>query len=862
MAEDRFNFREAEPRWQQRWEQEGIYKVERDPSRPKYYALAMFPYPSGKLHMGHVRNYTIVDVIARYRRMKGYNVLHPIGFDSFGMPAENAAIQHGANPAVWTRQNIAEMTEQLKQLGYSYDWSRAVYTYREDYYKWTQWLFLQFYKKRLAYKKTAPVNWCPSCQTVLANEQVEDGRCWRCDSVVTKKDLSQWFFRITQYADELLADLKQLEGGWPDQVRIMQQNWIGRSEGARVEFTLEATGDKIPIFTTRPDTIYGVTFMVVAPEHPIVEKICTSGLVGADRVAAIWAFQEKMKSLNEIARTSTEAEKEGLYTGLDVINPFNGEKAQLWIANYVLMEYGTGAVMGVPAHDQRDFEFAQKYGLPIKVVIQNPERSLRAEEMTEAYVDPGIMVNSGPFDGTPNLEGIAKVAEYAAEKGFGEKTVTYRLRDWLISRQRAWGAPIPIVYCEKCGTVPVPESDLPVRLPDDLDFTGQGASPLARHAGFVNTTCPCCGGPAKRETDTMDTFVCSSWYFLRYTDASNAEKPWNTEDVDYWMPVDQYVGGIEHAVLHLLYARFFTKVLRDMGLVKVDEPFARLLTQGMVLKDGSKMSKSKGNTVSPEEMMAKYGADACRLFIMFAAPAERDLDWSDAGIEGAYRFVNRFYRMVTSALPAYQHARSLLPVNPADPDSLMGALSEKEIAEGLAKAAPNLSAEDRAMRRVIHATVKRITTDLHERFAFNTAVSGLMEMTNAIYAYREKLQSEDWNTSALVLAEAIQKAVLIIAPFCPHLADELWAKLGHTRSIHLESWPTYDEEVARAETVEIVVQINGRVRDRMEVPAGISAAEMEAAARASEKVQALVAGKEIVKVIPVPGKLVNIVVKG
>jgi len=843
MAEERFNFQEAEPRWQKRWEEEGIYRVTEDPSRPKYYALAMFPYPSGKLHMGHVRNYTIVDVIARFRRMRGYNVLHPMGYDSFGMPAENAAIQHGANPAVWTRDNIAEMTEQLKQLGYSYDWSRAVYTYRDDYYKWTQWLFLQFYKKGLAYKKTAPVNWCPSCQTVLANEQVEEGRCWRCDSEVTKKNLSQWFFRITQYADELLADLKLLEKGWPERVRIMQENWIGRSEGAKVTFTLEATGDPIPVFTTRPDTIYGVTFMVVAPEHPIVEKICDSGLVDPDRIAAIRAFQEKMKTLSEIARTSTETEKEGLYTGLDVINPFNGEKAQLWIANYVLMDYGTGAVMGVPAHDQRDFEFAKKYGLPIKVVIQNPEGSLKAEEMTEAYVDPGIMVNSGPFDGTPNLEGIAKVAAYAQEQGFGEKTVTYRLRDWLISRQRAWGAPIPIVYCDEGGIVPVPEDQLPVRIPDDLEFKGEGASPLARHEGFVSTSCPQCGRPARRETDTMDTFVDSSWYFLRYADANNDAKAWDQAKVDYWMPVDQYVGGIEHAVLHLLYSRFFTKVLRDMGYVKVDEPFSALLTQGMVLKDGAKMSKSKGNTVSPEEMIERYGADACRLFIMFASPPERDLDWSDAGIEGASRFVNRFYRMVINNLPAYEKARAQVGGT--------GPLSEAEIAEALAGA--ELTAADRALRRTIHSTVKRITNDLSDRFAFNTAVSGLMEMTNAIYAAHE--------VSPLVLAEAIQKAVLIIAPFCPHLADELWSRLGHTTSIHLEPWPAYDEEAAKAETVEIVVQINGRVRDRMEVPAGISPAEMEQVARSSEKVRALVEGKQIVKVIPVPGKLVNIVVK-
>ncbi|MFZ5827086.1 MAG: leucine--tRNA ligase [Bacillota bacterium] len=862
MAEERFDYREAEPRWQKKWEQDSIYKVERDPNKPKYYALAMFPYPSGKLHMGHVRNYSIVDVIARFRRMKGYNVLHPMGYDSFGMPAENAAIQKGVSPAVWTKSNIAEMTEQLQQLGYSYDWDRAVFTYREDYYKWTQWLFLQFFKHNLAYKKTAPVNWCPSCQTVLANEQVVDGKCWRCDSEVTKNNLSQWFFKITQYADELLEDLSLLEKGWPERVRIMQENWIGRSEGARAEFTLEATGDKIPVFTTRPDTIYGVTFMVVAPEHPIVEKLCTSGLLDAAKVAEVRAFQEKMKSLNEIARTSTEAEKEGLYLGVDVTNPFNGEKVQLWIANYVLMDYGTGAVMGVPAHDQRDFEFAKKYDMPIKVVIQNAEGTLKAEEMTEAYVEPGPMVNSGPFDGTPNLEGIGKVAAYAQEKGFGEKTITYRLRDWLISRQRAWGAPIPIVYCEKCGTVPVPESELPVRIPDDLNFSGEGGSPLARHQGFVNATCPSCGGNARRETDTMDTFVCSSWYFLRFTDANNSEKAWNPEDVNYWMPVDQYVGGIEHAVLHLLYSRFFTKALRDMGHLKVDEPFAALLTQGMVLKDGSKMSKSKGNTVSPEEMIAKYGADSCRLFIMFAAPPERDLDWSDAGIEGAYRFVNRFYRMVISALPAYQHARSLLPVSPGNLAGFMGALTEQEIAEGLAKAVPNLTPEDKALRRMIHSTVKRITNDLHDRFAFNTAISGLMEMTNAIYAYREKLDAEDWNLRTLVLAEAIQKAILIIAPFCPHLADELWSKLGYQESIHLYAWPEYDEDVARAETVEIVLQINGKVRDRLDVPAGITAAEMEQIALASDKVKALIDGKQVVKVIPVPGKLVNIVVKG
>jgi leucyl-tRNA synthetase len=860
MAEERFVFRELEPKWQKIWAEQQINKVERDPNRPKYYALAMFPYPSGKLHMGHVRNYSIVDVIARYRRMKGYNVLHPMGFDSFGMPAENAAIKNGISPAIWTKNNIAEMIDQLKQLAYSYDWDRAVFTYREDYYRWTQWLFLQFFKKGLAYKKTAPVNWCPTCQTVLANEQVEDGKCWRCDSPVTKNNLSQWFFKITDYADELLADLKLLEKGWPERVRIMQENWINRSEGAQIDFKLEPTGENVTVFTTRPDTIYGVTFMVLAPEHPLVEKLCESGLLPADKVMQIRAFQDKMKSLNEIARTSTETEKEGLSLGIDVINPFNGQPAQLWIANYVLMEYGTGAVMGVPAHDQRDFEFAKKYGIPVKVVIQNHDNSLVAAEMLQAFVEPGSMVNSGPFDGTLNLDGIAKVAAYAEEKGFGKKTVNYRLRDWLISRQRAWGAPIPVVHCEKCGTVPVPDDQLPVRIPDDLDFTGQGISPLARHEGFVNTTCPCCGGPARRETDTMDTFVCSSWYYLRYTDANNDKAPWSMEDVNYWMPVDQYVGGIEHAVLHLLYSRFFTKVLRDMGHVTVDEPFAALLTQGMVIKDGSKMSKSKGNIVSPEEMIARYGADACRLFIMFAAPPERDLDWSDAGIEGAYRFVNRFYRMVMGAIPAWQHARSLLPVKPGNMVGMMGGLTEEELAAGLQANSIAMTTEDKDLRRMIHTTVKRISNDLHERYSFNTAISGLMEMTNAVYDYRSKVAEEKQNT--LVLAEAIQKAVLIIAPFCPHLADEMWARMGYQTSIHLASWPTYDEEAAKAETVEIVVQINGKVRDRLDVPAGCTAAEMEQIAMGTDKVQALIAGKPVVKVIPVPGKLVNIVVKG
>lgn len=858
MAEERFDFREAEPKWQKAWAEQQINKVTEDPSKPKYYALAMFPYPSGKLHMGHVRNYSIVDVIARFRRMKGYNVLHPIGYDSFGMPAENAAIQKGASPAVWTKNNVAEMTAQFKELGYSYDWDRAVYTYRPDYYKWTQWIFLQFYKHGLAYKKTAPVNWCPSCATVLANEQVEDGECWRCGSTVTKKDLSQWFFKITQYADELLNDLNQLQG-WPERVRLMQENWIGRSEGAQLEFAVPAVGEKLTVYTTRPDTVYGVTFAVVAPEHPIVERLIEGGHIPTATVEQVRAFQEKMKGLNEITRTSTETEKEGIYLGVDLINPFNGETVQLWIANYVLMEYGTGAVMGVPAHDQRDFEFAKKIGLPIKVVIQNPEGSLDAATMTEAYTEAGPLVNSGPFDGTPNEEAKAKITAFAAEQSFGQGKVNYRLRDWLISRQRAWGAPIPMVYCDDCGTVPVPDEQLPVLIPDDLDFSGQGSSPLARHEGFMNCPCPQCGKPAKRESDTMDTFVDSSWYFLRYADAQNPDQVFDKEKAAYWMPVDQYVGGIEHAVLHLLYARFFTKALRDFGYLNVDEPFKALLTQGMVLLDGSKMSKSKGNLVSPEEMIAKYGADACRLFIMFAAPAERDLDWTDAGIEGAYRFVNRFYRMAMSAIPTIHHARSLLPVQTGNMAAMMGAMTMAELAEGLAKAT-TLSEADKDLRRTTHATLKKVTIDLYERFAFNTAISGMMELSNAIYAYREKVAEAE--QSSLVIAEAIQTAVLMIAPFCPHLADELWHNLGYPTSIHLEPWPQYDEAVAQAQTVEIAVQINGKVRDRLDVAAGLNAAETEAAALASPKVQELIAGKQVVKVIPVPGKLVNIVVKG
>ncbi len=826
-VEERFNFREDEAKWQRAWAETGIYRVAEDPNKPKYYALAMFPYPSGKIHMGHVRNYTIVDCIARYRRMKGYNVLHPMGYDAFGMPAENAAIKNRIPPDKWTWANVAEMTEQLSAMGYSYDWDRAVATCHPGYYHWTQWLFLEFYKRGLAYKKEAPVNWCPSCETVLANEQVVDGLCWRCDSVVNKKNLAQWFLKITTYADELLADLEKLPH-WPERVRIMQENWIGRSEGAEITFTAES-GDPITVFTTRPDTIYGVTYMVLAPEHPLVDKL----IAGKPQQQDVLNFREQLKAQSEIERTAADNEKVGLFTGAYATNPFNGAKVPIWVANYVLLDYGTGCVMGVPAHDERDFAFARKYDLPVRVVIQNAAGDLDPATMEQAYVDSGIMANSGPFSGLESETGKRRVAEYGQEHGFGKRTVNYRLRDWLISRQRAWGAPIPIVYCPEHGAQPIPESQLPVFLPSDLEFTGAGGSPLARHEGFLKTTCPVCDGPARREADTMDTFICSSWYYFRYADARNSQAAWDREKVNYWLPVDQYVGGIEHAVLHLLYSRFFTKGLRDMGHVSIDEPFTALLTQGMVIKDGAKMSKSKGNVVSPEEMVARYGADACRLFILFAAPPERDLDWSDTGIEGASRFVNRFYRVMNGMAGVVKAAGAGLEIR---------------------------SDADKNLRRTVHSTIKKISSDLHERFAFNTAISSLMELINALYDYRAKVAEAEQNDA--ILAEAAKTALLLIAPFCPHLAEELWHRVGYTSSVHLASWPEWDEAALAEQSVEIVVQINGKLRDRLKVAVGVPDDEVKRLALELDKVRLWVEGKEIKSVVCVPGRLVNIVVKG
>jgi len=827
---ERYEFTEIEPKWQERWAKDNLYAVPDDTSKPKYYCLEMFPYPSGNLHMGHVRNYSIGDVVARFKSMQGYNVLHPMGWDSFGLPAENAAIKHGVHPEKWTWENINNMRRQLKQLGISYDWDREVATCHPGYYKWTQWLFLQLYKKGLAYKKKAAVNWCPSCATVLANEQVVDGACERCDAVVEKKELKQWFFKITDYAQRLLDDIEKL-AGWPDKVKIMQENWIGRSEGVEITFKLDGFDETITVYTTRPDTIFGVSYMVLAPEHPLVLKLAE----GTEHEGEVKDFIKKMSFLNEIARTSTETEKEGVFTGAYGINPMNGEKFPILIANYVLMDYGTGAVMGVPAHDQRDFEFAKKYNLPIRVVIQPEGQELDPARLTEAYADDGVLVNSGRFNGLSNDEGWDAIAEEMEKAGIGKRTVNFRLRDWLISRQRYWGAPIPIVYCDRCGEVAVPDEQLPVMLPSDVEFKPGGRSPLAESASFVNTTCPACGGPARRDVDTMDTFVCSSWYFFRYTSPHADNAAWEKDKVDYWMPVDQYIGGVEHAILHLLYSRFFTKVMYDLGLVKVEEPFTNLLTQGMVLKDGAKMSKSKGNVVSPEDIVAKYGADTARLFILFAAPPERDLEWSDQGVEGCFRFLNRVWRLVAHYA-----------------DRIKG-VDAGQAARG------NLAAADKDIRRVTHYTIKKVTDDIGTRFNFNTAISAIMEQVNAIYAYKDKIPAGEQNMP--VVAEALENLIILLAPFAPHFSEELWAATGHSGSVHSRKWPVHDPAAMVQDEVEIVIQINGKVREKAVIGAALSPQEMEQQVLAMDGVKALLEGKQVVKVISVPKKLVNIVVK-
>ena len=817
-----------ESKWQKIWEETNAYKVDIEESKPKYYCLEMFPYPSGNLHMGHVRNYCIGDVLARFKGMNGFNVLHPMGWDAFGMPAENAAIQNKVRPSTWTWENIANMRRQQKELGLSYDWDREFATCHPDYYKWTQWLFLLFYKRGLAYKKEAAVNWCEDCGTVLANEQVIDGACWRCDYTVVKKNLEQWFFKITDYADRLLDDLDELKG-WPDRVKLMQENWIGRSEGAQFEFKVENSSSTIPVYTTRQDTIFGVTYVVLAPEHPLVPEL----IKGKEDEQKIFEFIEKVRNLNEVTRTSTETEKEGVFTGSYAIHPFTGEKVPIWIANYVLFEYGTGAVMGVPAHDQRDFEFSSKYNLLKKVVIKPKDKDLTIEEMTEAYLDSGVMVNSVEFDGFDSEVGKKEIVKRLEKEGIGQRQINYRLRDWLISRQRYWGVPIPIIYCERCGVVSVPESDLPVKLPEDLDLNAQGLSPLKDSKDFVNCTCPVCGIPARRETDTMDTFICSSWYYFRYADPHNAEKAFDFDKTKYWLPVDQYIGGIEHAILHLLYSRFFTKVIKDAGLISVNEPFENLLTQGMVIKDGAKMSKSKGNVVSPEEIIKKYGADTARIFILFTAPPERDLEWSDQGVEGASRFLNRLWRIIFyyNDLLGDNIAQGSYDINRLNPD-------EKDL------------------RRVLHATIKRVT-EIDTRLNFNTAISSIMELVNAMYGLREK----GVKPSSGLVKEVVSSLLRLLAPFAPHITEELWDEVIKEGSVHKQSWPSYDEEAIKQDEIEIVLQINGKIRDKFTIPVGLSSKEMEELALGQDKVKKEIGDKTIVKIICVPGKLVNIVVK-
>ncbi|RJE47096.1 MULTISPECIES: leucine--tRNA ligase [unclassified Dehalobacter] len=829
--QERYLFNEIESKWQKTWLENKVGKTEENSGKEKFYALAMFPYPSGNLHMGHVRNYSIVDVIARFKRMQGYDVLHPIGWDAFGLPAENAAIKNQTPPAEWTWKNIANMKRQLQEMGISYDWDREVATCHPEYYRWTQWIFNQFYEHGLVYKKKAAVNWCPSCATVLANEQVVDGTCERCDTPVTKKDLEQWFFKITDYSEQLLNDLDKLTG-WPEKVKTMQRNWIGRSEGAEVKFKIEGTIDMITVFTTRVDTIFGVSYVVLAPEHPLVTQL----VKGTQYERGVLAFIEKMKGLNEIARTSSEAEKEGMFIGHYCINPLSGERVPIWIANYVLLEYGTGAVMGVPGHDERDFAFAGNYGLPITRVILDPKVSAADKDlpMKEAYIENGTMVNSVDFDGLDNRTAWGRMAAKLEKLQLGERKINYRLRDWLISRQRYWGAPIPMIYCDTCGVVPVPDDQLPVLLPDDVVFKA-GENPLTTSQSFVQTTCTKCGGPARRETDTMDTFMCSSWYYLRYCDPRNPHKAFDEKAAAKWMNVDQYVGGVEHAILHLLYSRFFTKALRDFGYLQVDEPFANLLTQGMVCMDGSKMSKSKGNVVSPEEIISKYGADTARMFILFAAPPERDLEWSEQGVEGCYRFLNRVWRLI---------------------DQYQAALASAGNGNSECESSTELDAKAKQMRFTTHSTIRKVTNDVGSRFNFNTAISSIMELVNTLYLYKEE---KDVNLA--VAREGIDTLLKLLAPFAPHITEELWAELGYTESIHKQAWPIEDETALIEEEITIILQVNGKVRDKVQVPAEIPKEELEKMILSSEKVKQHLEGKTVIKVITVPGKLVNIVVR-
>ena len=843
---------QIEKKWQERWTASRAFEVTEDPSRPKFYCLEMFAYPSGHAHVGHVRNYMIGDIMARTMRMRGCNVLHPFGWDAFGLPAENAAIKNNVHPEKWTLENIAHMKGQLQRLGISYAWERELATCLPDYYRWNQWLFTRMFRRGLAYRRRSTVNWCESCQTVLANEQVVDGGCWRCGTPVTQRDLEQWFFRITAYADELLQALDGLDT-WPEKVVTMQRNWIGRSEGARVKFEIvpvaravapAAPGaDAIEVFTTRIDTIYGATFVLLAPEHPLVERFADESASPAEFRAKAARFRAQDRS----ARMTGEVEKEGFDTARTVTNPFTGRAVPVWVANFVLGEYGTGAVMGVPAHDQRDFEFATKYRLPIAIVVQPDEAPIFLETLTTSYDGEGTLVASGPYTGLRSSEANRRMTQEAASRGIGQGTVQYRLKDWGVSRQRYWGTPIPIVYCDACGLVPVPDEDLPVRLPAVVEFTGRGDSPLAHVPEFVHTTCPTCGRPARRETDTMDTFVDSSWYFYRFCDAQNETMPFDPGRVAYWGPVDFYSGGVEHAILHLIYSRFFSRVFRDLGLVTIDEPFARLLTQGMVLRHGAVMSKSKGNVVDPDDMIQKFGADALRLYVLFVAPPEKEVEWTDTGLEGSFRFLSRVWRLVDHVIPAVRSA--------VQPGSL------------------TLDPDERALRRRTHVTIRRVTQDIDPRMHLNTAISALMEMVNDLYAFGEKRGIRptgrddepapvvERSQTTAVLREAVESLILLLAPFAPHMAEELWERLGHTHGVTAAGWPAWDEAAARADAVEIPVQVNGKVRGRVTVAADASDAEIEAAALASPQIAPQLDRRQLVKVIVARGRLVSIVVK-
>ena len=830
---EKYPFSEIEPKWQQYWREHRFFAADTSKAEDKYYCLVMFPYPSGTLHVGHGRNYIIGDAVARYQMARGHRVLTPMGWDAFGLPAENAAKSRGVHPKTWTYQNIEQMKRQIHTWGVEYDWDREVATCHPEYYKWTQWVFLKLFERGLAYRRNAPVNWCEFC-TTLANEEVRaDGTCDRCGRPVAKRDLTQWFFKITDYAAPLLDDLSLLDR-WPERVRQMQAHWIGRSEGARVEFAVSETGDPCPIFTTRPDTIYGVTFMAIAPEHPLVAKL----MRGHPREAEVMDFARRQAMVSAAVRADDATKKEGVFTGFHVTNPYNGDKVPLWVTNYVLMEYGTGAVMAVPAHDQRDFEFAKAYGLPAKVVIQNPAAPLDAAAMTAAYVEDGPMVNSGPFDGRGNREAMHDLIAYAKERGFGDFTVNYRIRDWLISRQRYWGAPIPVVHCDTCGAVPVAEKDLPVLLPDDVDFRIEKGNPLAAHEGFVKTACPQCGRPARRETDTLAQWLCSCWYFLRYINPRRTDVPFVKEDVDRWLPVDQYIGGVEHAVLHLLYSRFIVKVLHDAGYVSFREPFGALFTQGMICKrsenDGQlcKMSKSKGNVVSPDELIREYGADTLRLYTLFIGPPEKDAEWNDAGVEGAFRFLSRVWRRVYETRDLLRAAAGLRP--------------------DLAAMEP----PERDLYRKLHESIAKITRDLEGAFHFNTAIATVMELMNALDGLKVDAASPDVRKA--VFREAVESMIVLLSPFAPHIAEELWRELGHADSVIRAKWPEADAAAMKREQIELALQVNGKVRGRIMVSAGADPKTIEAEALADAQVAKWLEGKTVKKVVVVPGRLVNI----